>query len=296
MLSPAPSAAAEPSTNLALADFVPHGIVPSASMGTRAFSYPLGVRLAYLAYVLRLTPNFVSILSFLVGIAAAVMAGLIEDVWYGGLVLLVGTQLAYILDCADGVLARGTGSTTAFGAILDKTLDGIAMLCIPGILCLQAPARHEMLLTWVGPMILFTSVPNIALALVIWLKGYVDHGGAKQYQDERAHTPFWWAARIVAFCLDTPVFRLLMAVAWMTSTFVEFMIGYGVFATIALVIYLFKSHRELAASGRGPLDEVYGPGDGQPLPPPCRSSSPFCCPSCPCFVSGAVTGRTDGGG
>jgi hypothetical protein len=50
----------------------------------------------------------------------------------------------------------------------------------------------------------------------------------------------------VAFFLDTPIFRLAMAISWMTSTFVYFLIGYGIFSSVALVIYLFKTSRELA--------------------------------------------------
>jgi phosphatidylglycerophosphate synthase len=40
-----------------------------------------------------------------------------------GLVALLGWQLAYALDCADGQLARATGKTSPYGARVDLLVD-----------------------------------------------------------------------------------------------------------------------------------------------------------------------------
>jgi phosphatidylglycerophosphate synthase len=230
---------------LELSDFKPHGAVSNASWPTRCVAYPMGVRVAYACYLLGLAPNFVSILSLVIGIGTVVGVGFYVDsqVWQGVL-LLVGLQLAYVFDCADGVLARATGKCSAFGSIFDKTLDCVAMILIPGVLCTVAPRHHEMNMHWVGPLILLSVVPNVALAMVIWLKDYVRSGGSKTTIDQRQRTPFWYAARAVAFFLDTPMFRLVLTLAWISPFFVESMICLGAFSTLALIVYLVKAHQE----------------------------------------------------
>ena len=233
--------------SLRVADFVPYGIVPTASWCTRCVSYPMGVRLAYLCHLLRLRPNVVSILSCATAVLTAwVVAFQMTNLLWGSVMLFFGLQLGYTFDCADGVLARTTGQTSSFGAIFDKTLDTLSMILVPGLLLISAPHQCGMNSTWVGPVMLLAIAPAQALVLVIWLKDYVRTGGSKVVVDQRKHTFFWFAARSVAFLLDTPIFRTFLAVAWMTGTIAEFMIGYGIFCSVALLIYLFKTSRELA--------------------------------------------------
>ena len=81
--------------------------------------------LAWLADRLRLTPNHLSILSGLFSLAAFGLALVLpaDDLpssllWLFGLI-----QMAYILDCADGQLARTTDQASEFGAFLDKGMD-----------------------------------------------------------------------------------------------------------------------------------------------------------------------------
>lgn len=68
-------------------------------------------------------PNLVSLIGFLIGMVGIAMVGLgdyhIRII--GCLVLLV----SYIFDCVDGELARGLGTDSRFGALLDTTFDSI---------------------------------------------------------------------------------------------------------------------------------------------------------------------------
>lgn len=74
-----------------------------------------------LAVRLRLTPNTVTVIGFLiVAIASTLVAT--GNLVAGG-ALLVGGSL---LDAVDGALARATGGATAFGGFLDSTLDRAA--------------------------------------------------------------------------------------------------------------------------------------------------------------------------
>jgi len=82
---------------------------------------------ALLAPVVRLaqrvgvTPNRVTVLGFLVVVAAS---GLVAA---GQLLVAAAVVVAgSLLDAVDGALARATGGTSAFGSFLDSTLDRVA--------------------------------------------------------------------------------------------------------------------------------------------------------------------------
>lgn len=67
------------------------------------------------------TPNMVTVLGFLITVAAAVLVaqGLLL---IGGLVLILGA----VLDMLDGAVARATGKGSKAGAFLDSTLDRLS--------------------------------------------------------------------------------------------------------------------------------------------------------------------------
>jgi CDP-diacylglycerol--glycerol-3-phosphate 3-phosphatidyltransferase len=67
---------------------------------------------------LGLTPNAVTILGFLVSVAAAGLVGA-GFLLAGGIVFLAGSAL----DLMDGAMARRTGRVTRFGGLLDSVMD-----------------------------------------------------------------------------------------------------------------------------------------------------------------------------
>lgn len=91
----------------------------------RAFTYQISIFIAFLAYRMRVTPNQLSIgaccLGTLTGISALFLDT--ENAIWSIMVIYGLAQSAYILDCADGQLARCTNQTSAFGAFLDHGLD-----------------------------------------------------------------------------------------------------------------------------------------------------------------------------
>ncbi len=68
-----------------------------------------------------ITPNALTVVSFLVTFAAAVLITT-GHLFIGGLVVL----FASVFDILDGALARSTNRVTRFGAALDSTLDRLA--------------------------------------------------------------------------------------------------------------------------------------------------------------------------
>ena len=75
-----------------------------------------------IAIRLKLSPNFVTVLGFLLNVAAGVLIAF-GYVVPGGLVM---TFIAMPLDAVDGGLARATGRQTRFGAFSDSVLDRFA--------------------------------------------------------------------------------------------------------------------------------------------------------------------------
>ena len=67
---------------------------------------------------LGLSPNVVTLLGFLVSAGAAALVAVGYPL-IGGIVFLAGG----ILDLLDGALARLTGQTSRFGALLDSVMD-----------------------------------------------------------------------------------------------------------------------------------------------------------------------------
>jgi len=75
-----------------------------------------------------ITPNRLTLISLAVGIAAGLLfaVGGQPALAVGGLTL----QLSFLFDCADGQLARFRGSSSVFGAILDRICDRVKLFAV----------------------------------------------------------------------------------------------------------------------------------------------------------------------
>ncbi len=98
---------------------------------------------AKLLRALGFTPNAITILGFLLSVAAAVLVAY-DWLWLGGIVFLVGGGL----DLFDGGLARLTGTESPFGALLDSVFDRLgeaALLVGLGIYGLRSISDDDQL-------------------------------------------------------------------------------------------------------------------------------------------------------
>ena len=75
---------------------------------------------ARLLAALGLSPNAVSLLGLLIAVGSAYLLGT-GHLWMGGAVLICSG----LFDLLDGALARYTGASSRFGALLDSTLDRV---------------------------------------------------------------------------------------------------------------------------------------------------------------------------
>ncbi len=99
---------------------------------------------AKLLRALGFTPNAITILGFLVSVAAAVLVAY-DWLLLGGIVFLAGGSL----DLFDGGLARLTGTESPFGALLDSVFDRLgeaALLVGLGIYGLRFVSDEDQLL------------------------------------------------------------------------------------------------------------------------------------------------------
>ncbi len=109
----------------------------------------------------RVTPNQITLLAFaLAAVAAALLAA-----WPGTWGLVVGVllyELSYVLDCADGMLARWRGIASKSGHLLDFLMDELKALLILGAvsvrLHLETGSTVPLLLGVGGLVVLATGV------------------------------------------------------------------------------------------------------------------------------------------
>lgn len=93
-------------------------------------NYPLANWVAAVAIRFNIHPTVVTLANVTSAVAGSTIVILgsnqLESLWLPGLVGLVLWQLAYTLDCADGLVARVTGKTSSFGARTDVLADFLA--------------------------------------------------------------------------------------------------------------------------------------------------------------------------
>lgn len=114
----------------------------------------LGIAVAHAARALHLTPNGVSILAAIIGIAGGALL-YDEDLAVWGWLLLVGHG---IFDSADGQLARLTNRTSELGRILDGVAGYFTHVAIFVALALQAIERGAGPTIWVSTVLAGISV------------------------------------------------------------------------------------------------------------------------------------------
>lgn len=103
---------------------------------TRWISYRIGAFVTLALLPTRLTPNHVTLLGLaLSAVGAGVVTATASHVDPPLVVVVLLTwQLAFGLDCADGLLARTRATSSAFGAWLDQLADFVGHILITGSL------------------------------------------------------------------------------------------------------------------------------------------------------------------
>jgi phosphatidylglycerophosphate synthase len=141
---------------------------------SEAISQRLGALIALAGHRAGATPTALTIVNLLVGLATSItVIALAEPVadgsvagWAVGLVALVGWQVAYAFDCADGQLARVTGRAGPAGARLDILCDVAAQIALVTALAATAAAQRPATPTWLLAAFAGTWMVNLVTSVL----------------------------------------------------------------------------------------------------------------------------------
>ncbi|MER7587278.1 CDP-alcohol phosphatidyltransferase family protein [Micromonospora sp. NPDC127501] len=155
-----------------VADF--HRVNRGGGLFSESISQWLGAVFALVAQRLGLRPTALTITNLVLGLAtsvtvvalAAPVAAGDVPAWVVGLLALVGWQVAYSLDCADGQLARVTGQGSAAGARVDVLCDVAAQIALVAALAATAVAQEPGTPTWLVATFAGTWMVNLVTSVM----------------------------------------------------------------------------------------------------------------------------------
>lgn len=116
----------------------------------------IGAVLAATGHRLGLSPTVLTLTNLVIGLTTSVTVVVLAEpvaagtvpAWWVGVLALVGWQLAYAFDCADGQLARATGQTSAAGARTDILCDVASQIALFTALAAVATAQRPATPVW----------------------------------------------------------------------------------------------------------------------------------------------------
>jgi phosphatidylglycerophosphate synthase len=141
---------------------------------SEAVSQRFGARIAVGAHKRKLAPTVLTVanlgLGCLVSFAVIAAAGPVAEgrmwAWPIGLLALIGWQVAYALDCADGQLARVTGQTSPAGARIDVLCDVAAQIALVAALAATAEAQVPETPAWLLAAFAGTWMVNLVTSVM----------------------------------------------------------------------------------------------------------------------------------
>ena len=217
---------------------------------TRNVGYRLGAAVAVMASRLGITPNMVSLLSAAITIFTTMLAVYIgQGSWAAGVVMIIGLQIGYAFDCADGPLARATGQGSSFGSLIDKISDLSSGMIFPCVMAYGAGHYFYQLSDsrpdYTLRVLLLVLILRVILSVMLWLKELVVYKADRLKEDPREHTLWWRAKKAVSIYIDEPVYRFGIGLAWSVGLFWKFIIIYSVGIFVINLVYLFSSKKEM---------------------------------------------------
>lgn len=180
------------------------------------------------------TPNQVTLLSL--GVATVASALLLVLPGWSGLVLAVGVlECSYVLDCADGMLARWRGTASPTGHLLDFLMDEIKAFCllaaVASRLFLEHRAPRFLLIGLFGLVALASGV-----ALTTFLRRPEVAGPASPSQERARGGPLALVERFAKFLIHYPSYIwLAAAVGRIELYFYPYVVVNGLYAARALL-------------------------------------------------------------
>lgn len=218
---------------------------------TRNISYRMGAFVALCASRLGISPNVVSLLSGAITIFSAILAVYVgQGHWISSLILIVGLQLGYAFDCADGSLARATGRQSSFGVLMDKLVDLSSGMIFPCIVAYGAGHFYFNGEPSTVRVLISILILRVVHSVMMWIKELVVYNANRMQDDPRSKTLWWRVKKLVSLYIDEPVYRFGVALSWSLSCFWEFFVPYNIGVLVVALVYLFSSKKEMDAWDR----------------------------------------------
>lgn len=154
------------------ADF--YAVNRGGGLYSEAISQRLGALIAYGSNRSGWSPTALTLINLVIGLAASVSVvalatraanGTVTS-WAVGLAALIGWQVAYAFDCADGQLARVTGRTSSAGARLDILCDVAAQIGLVTALSVVAVAYRPSTPVWLVAVFAGTWMVNLVTSVM----------------------------------------------------------------------------------------------------------------------------------
>ena len=218
---------------------------------TRNISYRMGAVIALWASRLGVSPNMISLLSGAITILSTMVAVYLgQGSWMAGTILVLGLQIGYAFDCADGPLARATGQGSSFGILMDKLVDLSSGMIFPCILAYGAGHYYFQGQPSTVRVLISILILRVVYSVMMWMKELVVNNADRLKEDRRQPTLWWKIKKMVSLYIDEPVYRFGVAVAWSVSSFWEFFVPYNGGLLLLSLIYLLSSKKEMDAMDR----------------------------------------------
>ncbi|MGB3827978.1 MAG: CDP-alcohol phosphatidyltransferase family protein [Ornithinimicrobium sp.] len=134
---------------------------------SRFVNRPLGRRCAAVAFVLGLTPNGVTAMSAACSFVGIAALALVSPSWWLGLLVAFLLALGYVLDAADGQLARLRGGGSLSGEWLDHVVDAAKISSLHLAVLISTYRFLDLDPLWLLVPIAFTAVANVTFFAMI---------------------------------------------------------------------------------------------------------------------------------
>jgi phosphatidylglycerophosphate synthase len=166
-----------------------------------------------------LDPNALTVLGTVVSLGASVAFGLGEFQWAGVLMLAGGA-----FDLVDGVIARHFGTSSAFGAFLDSTLDRLADMTLLVGIGVHYGSEGETV------YLLLTCWALVATVLVSYAKARAEY----------------WLPQVDGGLLERGERIGLLAIGAILGVMVPILWVIGVLGTYTVVQRMIEAHRQMS--------------------------------------------------
>jgi phosphatidylglycerophosphate synthase len=165
--------------------------------------------------------------------------------WTASVILIVGLQVGYAFDCADGPLARATGQSSSFGILMDKLVDLSSGMIFPCIIAYGAGHFYFNGNPSTVKVLISILILRVVHSVMMWMKELVVYKADRLKNDPRNQTLWWKVKKAVSLYIDEPIYRFGVAVAWSFSCFWEFFVPYNIGVFVIALVYLFSSKKEM---------------------------------------------------